>query len=105
MIEGCSEREGATTARDPRAPPAVIRHQPLPSLPRFARCTADDTSSLIMLRLRERLDHHHAVHAHAPWRLEMSVGVVRVAPAMHPGVDDLLAQAAAAALAERQRIG
>ena len=34
----------------------------------------------------------------------MTVGLARVAPGMHPGIDELLAEAAAAAAAEQVKV-
>jgi hypothetical protein len=35
----------------------------------------------------------------------MTVGLARVAPGMHPGIDELVAEASAAAAAEQVRVG
>ncbi len=66
---------------------------------------ADETGDVIASRLRERLEHHHRSNDRSAWRLLMSVGVARVAPGVRLGIDELLAQSTAAALAERQRVG
>lgn len=65
---------------------------------------ADETMELVASRLSQRLEHYRAAHRDSPWRLAMTVGLARVAPGMHPGIDDLLAQAGAAALAEQVRV-
>lgn len=65
---------------------------------------ADDTTDIVAPRLRERLEHHHRAHRETPWKLSITVGIVRVAPGMHPAIDDLLAQGSAAAAAERARV-
>jgi two-component system cell cycle response regulator len=64
----------------------------------------DDTIQLVIPRLTQRLEHYRAAHRDSPWRLAMTVGVARVAPGMHPGIDELLAEAGAAALAEQVRV-
>jgi len=51
----------------------------------------DDTIQLVIPRLTQRLEHYRAAHRDSPWRLAMTVGVARVAPGMHPGIDELLA--------------
>jgi two-component system cell cycle response regulator len=65
---------------------------------------ADETKEVVVPRLNRRLDHYHATHRDSPWSLAMTVGLARVAPGMHPGIDELLAQAGAAALAEQGRV-
>jgi len=65
----------------------------------------DDTTDVIAPRLRQRLEHYRAAHRDSPWRLAMTVGLARVSPGMHPGIDELLAEAGAAALAEQVRVG
>ncbi|HEY2896455.1 MAG TPA: diguanylate cyclase [Gemmatimonadaceae bacterium] len=64
----------------------------------------DDTTQIVAPRLIQRLEHYRAAHRDSPWRLAMTVGLVRVAPGMHPGIDELLAEAGAAALAEQVRV-
>ena len=65
---------------------------------------ADETTDVVAPRLRQRLEHYRAEHRDIPWRLAMTVGLVRVAPGMHPGIEELLAQAGAAAAAEQVRV-
>jgi two-component system, cell cycle response regulator len=64
----------------------------------------DDTTQLVAPRLTQRLEHYRAAHRDSPWRLAMTVGLARVAPGMHSGIDELLAEAGAAALAEQVRV-
>jgi two-component system, cell cycle response regulator len=64
----------------------------------------DDTTQLVAPRLTQRLEHYRAAHRDSPWRLAMTVGLARVAPGMHAGIDELLAEAGAAALAEQVRV-
>src|SRR3569623_2387514 len=64
----------------------------------------DDTTQVVAPRLTPRLEHYRAAHRDSPWRLAMTVGLARVAPGMHPGIDELLAEAGAAALAEQVRV-
>jgi two-component system cell cycle response regulator len=64
----------------------------------------DETTDIVAPRLRQRLEHYRAEHPDIPWRLAMTVGLVRVAPGMHPGIDELLAEAGAAAAAEQVRV-
>jgi diguanylate cyclase (GGDEF)-like protein len=66
---------------------------------------ADETTDVVAPRLRQRLEHYRAEHRDSPWRLSMSVGLARVAPGMHPGIDELVAEASAAAAAEQVRVG
>ena len=65
---------------------------------------ADDTTDVVAPRLRQRLEHYRTVHRDSPWQLAMTVGLARVAPGMHPGIDELLAEAGAAALAQQVRV-
>jgi two-component system cell cycle response regulator len=64
----------------------------------------DETTDVVAPRLRQRLEHYRAAHRDSPWRLSMTVGLARVAPGMHPGIDELLSEAGAAALAEQVRV-
>ncbi|MDB4910204.1 MAG: diguanylate cyclase [Gemmatimonadetes bacterium] len=64
----------------------------------------DETTDVVAPRLRQRLEHYRAAHRDSPWRLTMTVGLARVAPGMHPSIDDLLAEAGAAAAAEQVRV-
>jgi two-component system cell cycle response regulator len=64
----------------------------------------DETTEVVAPRLRQRLEHYRAAHRDSPWRLAMTVGLARVAPGMHPSIDELLAEAAAAAAAEQVRV-
>ena len=64
----------------------------------------DETTEVVAPRLRQRLELYRAAHRDSPWRLAMTVGLARVAPGMHPGIDELLAEASAAALAEQVRV-
>ena len=64
----------------------------------------DETTDVVAPRLRQRLEHYRAAHRDSPWRLAMTVGLARVAPGMHPGIDGMLAEAGAAALAEQVRV-
>jgi two-component system, cell cycle response regulator len=64
----------------------------------------DETTEVVAPRLRQHLEHYHAAHRDMPWRLAMTVGLARVAPGMHPGIDELLAEAGAAAAAEQVRV-
>jgi diguanylate cyclase (GGDEF)-like protein len=64
----------------------------------------DDTTQVVAPRLSQRLELYRAAHRDSPWRLAMTVGLARVAPGMHPGIDELLAEAGAAALAEQVRV-
>lgn len=65
---------------------------------------SDDTTELVVPRLSQRLQHYRAEHSDSPWRLAMTVGLVRVAPGMHAGIDALLAEAGAKALAQQVRV-
>ncbi|MBK5189340.1 MAG: GGDEF domain-containing protein [Gemmatimonadaceae bacterium] len=65
---------------------------------------ADDTTEVVAPRLRMRLEHYRAAHRDSTWRLSMRVGIARVAPGMHPSIDELLAEAAGAAAAEQVRV-
>jgi len=65
---------------------------------------ADETMNVIAPRLNQRLEHYRNTHRDSPWRLVMTVGLARVAPGMHPGIDEVLAEAGAAALAEQVRV-
>jgi two-component system, cell cycle response regulator len=64
----------------------------------------DDTTQVVAPRLSQRLEHYRAAHRDSPWHFAMTVGLARVAPGMHPGIDELLAEAGAAALAEQVRV-
>jgi two-component system cell cycle response regulator len=65
---------------------------------------ADETTDVVAPRLGQRLEHYRAAHRDLPWRLAMTIGLARVAPATHPGIDELLAEAGAAAAAEQARV-
>lgn len=65
---------------------------------------ADDTTDVVAPRLRQRLELYRAAHRDSPWLLGMTVGLVRVAPGMHPGIAELLAEAGAAAAAEQVKV-
>jgi two-component system cell cycle response regulator len=65
---------------------------------------ADETTDVVAPRLRQRLEHYRAAHRDLPWRLAMTIGLARVAPETHPGIDELLAEAGAAAAAEQARV-
>ncbi|MDP9264670.1 MAG: diguanylate cyclase [Chloroflexota bacterium] len=65
---------------------------------------ADETRDVIASRLRERLECHRMTNDYAAWRLQMTVGVARAAPGVRVGIDELLAQGAAASMAERHRV-
>lgn len=65
---------------------------------------SDDTTELVVPRLSQRLQHYRAEHSDSPWRLAMTVGLVRVSPGMHAGIDALLAEAGAKALAQQVRV-
>jgi len=62
---------------------------------------SDDTTELVVPRLSQRLQHYRAEHRDSPWRLAMTVGLVRVSPGMHAGIEALLAEAGAKALAQQ----
>jgi two-component system cell cycle response regulator len=64
----------------------------------------DETTDVVAPRLRLRLEHYRAAHRDSPWRLAMTVGLARVSPGMHPSIDELLAEAGAAAAAEQVRV-
>jgi two-component system cell cycle response regulator len=64
----------------------------------------DETTEVVAPRLRQRLELYRAAHRDSPWLLGMTVGLVRVAPGMHPGIDELLAEAGAAAAAQQVRV-
>lgn len=64
----------------------------------------DDTTEVVAPRLRQRLELYRAAHRDSPWLLGMTVGLVRVAPGMHPGIAELLAEAGAAAAAEQVKV-
>jgi two-component system, cell cycle response regulator len=64
----------------------------------------NDTTQVVAPRLSQRLEHYRAEHRDSPWRLAMTVGLARVAPGMHPSIDELLAEAGAEALAEQVRV-
>ncbi|MEP7065541.1 MAG: diguanylate cyclase [Gemmatimonadota bacterium] len=64
----------------------------------------NETTDVVAPRLRQRLEHYRAAHRDSPWRLSMTVGIAHVAPGMHPSIDELLAEAGAAALAEQVRV-
>ncbi len=65
---------------------------------------SDETTDVVAPRLRQRLELYRASHRDSPWMLGMTVGLVRVAPGMHPDIDDLLAEAGAAAAAEQVKV-
>lgn len=64
----------------------------------------DETTELVVPRLSQRLQQYRAEHRDSLWRLAMTVGLVRVSPGMHSGIDALLAEAGAAALAQQVRV-
>lgn len=64
----------------------------------------DDTTEVVAPRLRQRLELYRAAHRDSPWLLGMTVGLVHVAPGMHPGIAELLAEAGAAAAAEQVKV-
>ncbi|MEP7086215.1 MAG: diguanylate cyclase [Gemmatimonadota bacterium] len=64
----------------------------------------DETTEVVAPRLRQRLEHYRAAHRDSPWLLGMTVGLVRVSPGMHSGIDELLAEAGAAAAAEQVKV-
>jgi two-component system, cell cycle response regulator len=65
---------------------------------------SDDTTELVLPRLSQSLQHYRAEHRDSPWRLGMTVGLVRVSPGMHADIDALLAEAGAKALAQQVRV-
>jgi len=65
---------------------------------------SDDATELVLPRLSQSLQHYRSEHRDSPWRLAMTVGLVRVSPGMHAGIDALLAEAGAKALAQQVRV-
>jgi len=65
---------------------------------------SDDATELVLPRLSQTLQHYRSEHRDSPWRLAMTVGLVRVSPGMHAGIDALLAEAGAKALAQQVRV-
>lgn len=65
---------------------------------------SDDTTELVLPRLSQSLQHYRSEHRDSPWRLAMTVGLVRVPPGAHAGIDALLAEAGAKALAQQVRV-